>query len=81
MKILSTIGLTPEDHKIIQQAVSDAELSLRLGGLSQDAAPWRGPGALAESADGVILPALDAAALKGLALLGADSDSARLAGR
>src|SRR5260370_1197888 len=26
MKILSTIGLTPEDHKIIQQAVSDAEL-------------------------------------------------------
>ena len=26
MKILSTIGLTPEGHKIIQQAVSDAEL-------------------------------------------------------
>jgi phosphoglycerate dehydrogenase-like enzyme len=26
MKILSTIGLTPEDHKIIQQAGSDAEL-------------------------------------------------------
>jgi phosphoglycerate dehydrogenase-like enzyme len=26
MKILSTIGLTPEDHKIIQQAASDAEL-------------------------------------------------------
>ncbi len=58
-------------------AASDAELSLRLGGLCQDADPWRGPLALAESADGVILPTLDAVALQGLALLGADADRAR----
>ncbi|HLZ85080.1 MAG TPA: ribonucleotide reductase [Caulobacteraceae bacterium] len=59
-------------------AVADAELALRLGGLSPDAAPWRGPAALAETADGVILPSLDTAALKGLARLGADIDAARI---
>jgi len=58
-------------------AASDAELSLRLGCLSQDASPWRGPAALAETADGLILPTLGTAALKGFAQLGADADTAR----
>ncbi len=59
-------------------AASDAELSLRLGGLSQAAGPWHGPVSVAETADGVIVPALDAAALKGLALLGVDAGIARV---
>jgi ribonucleoside-diphosphate reductase alpha chain len=58
-------------------AAADAELALRLGGLSQDASPWRGPATLAETADGVILPALDTAALNGLGRLGVDLDAAR----
>jgi ribonucleoside-diphosphate reductase alpha chain len=59
-------------------AANHAELALRLGSLSPDAAPWRGPVGLVETADGAILLALGEAALRGLAALGADADAARL---
>lgn len=56
---------------------ADRELALRLGALSLDAAPWAGPASLAETADCVLVPALNEFALKGLAKLGADADDAR----
>jgi ribonucleoside-diphosphate reductase alpha chain len=57
---------------------ADPELTLRLGGRAEASAPWRGPAALAETADGVIVPTMADAALKGLARLGADPEPARI---
>jgi ribonucleoside-diphosphate reductase alpha chain len=56
--------------------VDDPEASLRLGGLGLGAQPWRGPLSAAETADGVVLPVLHAAALAGLEALGQDLDAA-----
>jgi len=56
----------------------DAELSLRLGGLSTGAAPWSGPVGVAETEDGALFPVLTAAASRGLARLGLDREAARL---
>jgi ribonucleoside-diphosphate reductase alpha chain len=57
--------------------VNEADLSLRLGGVSQGALPWRGPVAVAETADGLTLPTLTRAALDGLGAMGVDVDEAR----
>jgi ribonucleoside-diphosphate reductase alpha chain len=53
-------------------AFSDPELALRLGGGGLCADPWAGPIRMAETADGETLPVLAEAALRGLALAGAD---------
>ncbi|MEO9212517.1 MAG: ribonucleotide reductase, partial [Caulobacteraceae bacterium] len=57
--------------------LNDPEIALRLGGVSLGAAPWRGPASHAESADGLVVAVLDAAALEGLRTIGADADAAR----
>ena len=57
--------------------IGDAEMSLRLGCLSLDATPWRGCVAYSETADGIAVPVLHAAALAGLERLGIDRDAAR----
>ena len=58
------------DHALKLCAYDDAETGLRLGGLTLGAAPWPGPIALAETADGVIFrsiaePALSAVRPRG----------------
>ncbi len=58
--------------------VDHPELSLRLGGLSVGAQPWRGPVSVAETADGEVFAVLHAAALSGLERLGRDVDAARV---
>ncbi len=58
-------------------AVEDREMALRLGGLSLGPSPWRGPLALAESADGRPFGLLSPFAVQGLAHLGADIAAAR----
>jgi ribonucleoside-diphosphate reductase alpha chain len=55
---------------------ADADLSLRLGGVSLGAAPCAGPVALIETEDGETLPALREAAAAGLRSLGIDIDTA-----
>src|SRR5690606_22669596 len=55
----------------------DPELSLRLGGVHFAAAPWAGPIAWAETADGVPVRVLSDPALHGLAACGADLAQAR----
>jgi ribonucleoside-diphosphate reductase alpha chain len=52
----------------------DAELSLRLGGATVGAGPWRGPLSAIETADGEVAPALSAAAAEGVRRLGAAVD-------
>jgi ribonucleoside-diphosphate reductase alpha chain len=56
----------------------DSDIALRLGGLALDGAPWQGPVQWSETADGEILPAMNAAALAGLERIGADLGLARL---
>ena len=46
--------------------IDDPELSLRLGGVSLGAQPWRGPLSVAESADGETFATLHSAAIAGL---------------
>jgi ribonucleoside-diphosphate reductase alpha chain len=50
----------------------DPDLALRLGGVRLDAAPWAGPIAMAETSDGDTFRVLSDAAIRGLALVGAD---------
>jgi ribonucleoside-diphosphate reductase alpha chain len=54
----------------------DADLSLRLGGVSLGASPWGGPLTVAETADGETVPAISEAAAAGLRALGVDFDEA-----
>ncbi len=58
--------------------VDDAELSLRLGGVSLGAQPWRGPLSVSETCDGETLATLHSATLAGLETLGRDLDAARV---
>jgi len=51
----------------------DADLALRLGGARLDGAPWAGPIATAETSDGDAFRVLSEAAIRGLALVGADA--------
>ncbi len=60
-------------------AYSDAEISLRLGGLALGASPWTGPVALAETADGAIFRTLAEPAIAAAAAAGADLDALRTA--
>jgi ribonucleoside-diphosphate reductase alpha chain len=57
--------------------ISDAELSLMLGGLSLGADPWAGPVVMAEASDGEVFPTMAQAAVEGLMRLGANVDDAR----
>ncbi len=54
----------------------DPDLALRLGGARLDGAPWAGPIAMAETSDGDTFRVLSEAALRGLALVGADEAEA-----
>ncbi|MDB5422988.1 MAG: ribonucleotide reductase [Phenylobacterium sp.] len=54
----------------------DPELALRLGGARLDGAPWAGPVTTAETSDGDGFRVLSEAAIRGLALVGADADEA-----
>jgi ribonucleoside-diphosphate reductase alpha chain len=54
----------------------DPDLALRLGGMRLDGAPWAGPVAMAETSDGDTFRVLSDAAIRGLALLGADAAEA-----
>jgi len=58
--------------------IDHPELSLRLGGLSLGAQPWRGPVSLAETADNEVFAVLHQAAIAGLETLGRDVDAARV---
>ncbi|MDE2356064.1 MAG: ribonucleotide reductase, partial [Alphaproteobacteria bacterium] len=71
-------GFARRNFEVTGPAAS-AELALRLGGVSLDAEPWRGPVIWSETADGTILPSLHPAAVEGLRRLGGDIDSLRLA--
>jgi ribonucleoside-diphosphate reductase alpha chain len=55
--------------------LGDPDLALRLGG-RLDAAPWNGPVAVAETAEGETLRVLSDAAARGLAVLGVDRAAA-----
>ncbi len=57
----------------------DPDLALRLGGASLDGAPWAGPIAMAETSDGDSFRVLSEAAIRGLALVGADPAEAHAA--
>ena len=58
---------------------ADPALSLRLGGASLGASAWRGPIALAETADGAIVRLLSDSAAQGVRRLGGDVDATILA--
>ena len=64
-------------HAIVTGPAATPALALRLGMLSQDAEPWRGPLTTAESADGVIIDVLAESALAGLTARGASLDATR----
>jgi ribonucleoside-diphosphate reductase alpha chain len=57
--------------------LDDPEMALRIGATSLGVAPWRGPRAQAESADGEIVPVVADAALQAMSRLGLDMDAAR----
>ena len=57
---------------------ADPDLSLRLGAAGLGAAPWPGPTALMETADGLTVRTLSPAAARGLSALGVDVDAAVL---
>ena len=57
----------------------DPDLALRLGGARLDGAPWVGPVTTAETADGEPVRVLCDAAIRGLALMGADAAEAHAA--
>ena len=67
------------DHALKLCAFEDAEIGLRLGGLTLGAAPWSGPVALAETADGVIFRAIAEPALAAARAAGVDPDAVRTA--
>jgi ribonucleoside-diphosphate reductase alpha chain len=78
VKAHSLVDATGLRNTQITGGAEDLEVALRLGGLSLNAAPWRGPAGVAETADGMILPTLDEAALRGLAALDVDAEAARV---
>jgi ribonucleoside-diphosphate reductase alpha chain len=66
-------------HGLRLCAFEDAEISLRLGGLTLGAAPWPGPVTLAETADGVLTPTLAEPALAAARAAGVPADAVRTA--
>ena len=69
---------TPGLPALVITPFTDAEVSLRLGGVSLGNQPCASVVTHAETADGAIVPVLSEAALAGLQTLGADLDAARL---
>jgi len=57
----------------------DPDLALRLGGARLDGAPWGGPIVMAETSDGDTFRVISEAAIRGLALAGADEAEAHAA--
>ncbi len=55
----------------------DAELSLRLGGVTLGAAPWAGPVGVAQTEDGITVPVLKAEAFAAAGALGLDPAALR----
>jgi len=73
----ASVRATGLRHAVVTGPITDADLSLRLGSLSMDGAPWRGPVTLSETADGIVISTLSAFASEGLAVLGAPIDDVR----
>ena len=65
--------------EVVLAVFEDADLALRLGGARLDGAPWAGPIAMAETSDGDAFRVLSEAAVRGLALVGADAAEAHAA--
>jgi ribonucleoside-diphosphate reductase alpha chain len=63
---------------VLSGFVEDAEVSLRLGGVSTGARPWAGPVSWSETDDGELIRGLSGPALAGLARFGADPAEAEL---
>ncbi len=68
----------PSTPPLALAPLDDAELSLRLGGVSVGVGPLPALTTVAETADGEVVKVLPAAVLDGLAALGADLDAARV---
>ena len=69
----------PAAKEVALAIFNDPDLALRLGGARFDAAPWTGPITTAETADGEPVRVLSDAAIRGLALMGADAAEAHAA--
>ena len=67
------------EHALKLCAYDDAEIGLRLGGLTLGAAPWSGPVTLAETADGAIFRTIAEPALAAAKAVGVDPDALRTA--
>ena len=67
------------DHALKLCAYDDAEIGLRLGGLTLGAAPWPSPIALAETVDGVIFRSIAEPALAAAVATSVDADVLRTA--
>ena len=65
------------EHALKLCAYDDAEIGLRLGGLTLGSAPWAGPVTLAETADGVIFRSVAEPALAAAKAEGVDLDALR----
>ena len=73
-EIAIALGAPAETDVQVTALYEDAELSLRLGGLSLGAAPWNGPVGLAELDDATV-PTLTAAAAEALSRFGVDPEA------
>ncbi|HLY80405.1 MAG TPA: ribonucleotide reductase, partial [Caulobacteraceae bacterium] len=67
------------EHALKLCAYDDAEIRLRLGGLTLGVTPWAGPVTMAETADGVIFRTIDEPALAAARKAGVDVDDLRTA--
>jgi ribonucleoside-diphosphate reductase alpha chain len=67
------------EHGLKLCAYDDAEIGLRLGGLTLGAAPWVGPVTMAETADGAIFRTIAEPALAAAKATGVDPDALRTA--
>jgi ribonucleoside-diphosphate reductase alpha chain len=67
------------EHALKLCAYNDAEIGLRLGGLTLGAAPWAGPVTMAETADGAIFRTIAEPALAAAKATGVDADTLRTA--
>ncbi len=77
--VLAETDAIGPDHALSVCVLDDPEISLRLGGVSLSAAPWPGPVAQAETADGLVIRTLAEPALRAAAVAGVDPDTLRAA--
>ncbi len=73
-EIAIAVGVPVDSEAQVTALYDDAELSLRLGGLSLGSAPWNGPVGVAEL-DDATLPTLTAAAAEALPRFGVDLET------